>query len=95
MTKTKTTKTTKSTKTTAQRVATVRKTILAEIRAMDKARRKLIDSQETLVNAIDFADENTKQQLYAIENTLLNAVSILNGALDERASRLVGTYTAR
>ena len=83
------------TKTTKQRVSTVRKTILADIRALDKARRRLIDANDSLVIAMDSADTDTATQLMAIQTSLTTGMAILNGALDDRAARLVGTYTAR
>lgn len=94
----KTQKTTKTkTQTTAQRVATVRKTILAEIRELDKARRVLVAKDATLSTMLGSGKITgaTYDQLKAVSSTVSKGIAVIDGALNDRAATLVGTYTAR
>jgi hypothetical protein len=89
------------TKTTAQRVADVRKTILADIRAIDKARRTLERNLDGLAPMLDLGEvatslsADTHAQLVSVFNTLSVTIAVLNGEMDEKAAKLAGTYTAR
>lgn len=86
-------KTTK-TKTTTQRVAAVRKTILADIRTLDKARRVLSANEAVLATALTTADADTRAQLEQVQKVTATGIAVLTGALEARAAKLVGTYTA-
>jgi hypothetical protein len=87
------------TKTTAQRVASVRKNILADIRALDKARRTIERNLDGLAPVLDLGEAtlgaDTHAQLVSVFNTLSVTIEVLDGTMNEKAAKLVGTYTAR
>ena len=87
------------TKTTTQRVASVRKVILADIRALDKARRVIERNIDGLAPVLDLGEAtigaDTHAQLVSVFNTLSVTIEVLNGSMNEKAAQLVGTYTAR
>jgi hypothetical protein len=86
-------------KTTAQRAAAVRKTILADIRALDKARRMLERNLDSLYAVIDLGEDKlgveTYSQLVNVSNALGPATETVRVSLAEKAEELADTYTAR
>jgi hypothetical protein len=86
-------------KTPAQRVADVRKTILADIRALNKAHRTLERNMDSLYTVLDLGEPTlgveAYSQLLSVSNVLGVTIEVVRVSLNEKAEELAGTYTTR